>query len=207
MNTAEIDAILSFHSSTRPHYIGTFPVDLSPNCVLPRPSICIVNSDTSKSPGKHWLCFFLPDDALKSVEFFDSFGRKPKKYFFERFIAKNTKICVYNPHVIQNFNSFSCGMFVCLFALYRSLGFSMQSFCDLFVVNTETNEKIVRDLFQFHFGSLRHQRSHPLPSPSTIGYPCSLNQGVAKSLKWDVKLVGSRKAVKMRPMKGETRIL
>lgn len=207
MNTAEIDAILSMHPSTRPHYIGTFPLDLSPNCVLPRPSICIVNSDSSQYPGTHWLCFFLPDDNFKTVEFFDSFGRKPKNYFFERFIAKNSDVCVYNPYVIQNFNSLSCGMFVCLFALYRSLGFSMQSFRGLFKVNKIKNEKIVRDLFQFHFGRLRLHHYHPLPSPSTFGYPCSLNQGVGRTLKWDVKLVDSRKGMKMKSMKGKNIIL
>lgn len=207
MNTAQIDAILSLHPSTRPHYIGTFPKDLSPNCILPRPSFCIVNSDSSNFTGKHWLCFFLPDDNFQTVEFFDSFGREPNNYFYERFIEKNSTVCLYNPYVLQNLNSFSCGMFVCLFALYRCLGFSMHTFCKLFEVNTVQNEKKVKQLFQFHFGSLNLHHHHPVPSPSSFGYPCSLNQGVRKILRWDVKLVNSKKGKGTRLMKDKTRTL
>lgn len=37
---------------------------------------CIINTDRSSGPGKHWVCVFVDTDA-KSVEYFDSAGDPP----------------------------------------------------------------------------------------------------------------------------------
>ena len=173
MNTIDIYRALAGHPITRLHFAGTFAADRLPRCVLPRPSICVANSDISSQPGTHWLGFYIPDDAEHTIEYFDSYGFKPTNKFFTRFLGRHSQLCVYNQKILQNLNSTSCGHFVRLFLLYRCMGFSIRSFVKLFSKDLAKNERIVRRLFRFHFPHHLQSRSHLYVTPADYGYPCS----------------------------------
>lgn len=86
------------------------------NCV-PRslenfPSVYILNEDNSFSPGSHWVVLFKPSKNSIS-EYFDSFGRKPRKELVE-----NTNF-IFNNIPIQNIFSSLCGHYCLLFIWYR----------------------------------------------------------------------------------------
>lgn len=178
MNTLDIYRSLSSHPLTKIHFSGVFASDRLPRCTLPRPSICIANADVSSLPGSHWLGFFIPDDAEQSVEYFDSYGLRPINKFFVRFLMRHSRLCVYNNRVLQSLNSDTCGKFVCLFLLYRCMGFSIRSFLKLFTKDLIQNERIVRRLFRFHFPAQQRSHTQLYATPADYGYPCSsLQQG------------------------------
>lgn len=173
MNTLDIYRVLASHPVTKVHFTGVFAADRLPRCTLPRPSICVANSDASSQGGTHWLAFYIPDDREHTAEYFDSFGLKPINKFFTRFLTRHSRLCVYNNRVLQSLNSASCGKFVCLYLLYRCMGFSILSFLKLFTKNLVKNERVVRRLFRFHFPPQPRSNSVLYPTPADYGYPCS----------------------------------
>lgn len=95
-----------------PHFIGVFMLDQLPR--YPRRfETAIVNLDSSKGRGTHWVAYAKKNDT---VYYFDSFGNlKPPKqllrYFesirsIEESIKKDIK---YNYDSVQNFNTVICG--------------------------------------------------------------------------------------------------
>lgn len=156
MNTLEIDSLLCSHPVTRPFFRGTFPSDKLPRYLLPRPSILVVNSDKSGLPGEHWLGIVLPKStsSVQCCEYFDSFGMRPYVSYFDSFVRRNADVCVYNDVAVQSPQSDSCGKFVCIFLLYRCMGFSFKDIKDLFVNDERLNEALVCRLFAHHFSGL-----------------------------------------------------
>lgn len=173
MDSTEIYNVLALHPATRLHYIGTFPLDKLPKCLLPRPSICVANTDPAGEPGEHWVGFYFSDDVGKSVDFFDSYGLSPQKDEFFKFMDRNSDVCVFNNKQLQDFQSSSCGKFVCLFLLYRCLGFSMSTFQNMFSHNLKTNEKLVQEMYEFHFFASMSRKNLLYVPPADFGYPCS----------------------------------
>lgn len=112
-------------------YLGVYPFDyfssgLLTTCVngdattagattIPISAFCIVNTDPSTMPGKHWVAFFMASQA--ELEFFDSFGKSPEFY---KFPIQGLKIR-YAVHRLQSFTSRVCGHYALVFLFYRLL--------------------------------------------------------------------------------------
>lgn len=169
MNTLEISKLLSTHPVTAKVYVGTFPSDMMPRCILKRPAICVANSDPHNLGGQHWLGFYLSDVCDDVVDYFDSYGNKPSDPTFISFLQRNGDVCVYNNKLMQDFTTDSCGMFVCLFLLFRCLGYSHEHFQRLFTRNLKSNEIIVSQLFTESFRNTVHISHLPLIPSSTEG--------------------------------------
>jgi hypothetical protein len=153
MDTNQINSVLCSHAITSPIFRGTFPSDLLPRYLLPRPSILVANSDTSDKEGEHSVAFVLPTSNNSVVEFFDSFGLKPQVRSFQSFMKRNGTICVSNTHHLQHVLSDTCGLYVCVYVLYRCMGYSLMQFQAMFGKDLIDNDNLVRDLFRLHFTS------------------------------------------------------
>ena len=101
------------------NFRGVFMRDTLPH--IPYPKECgIVNLNTSREPGSHWVCYFKDDEKNTGI-YFDSFGQitpieiqkylKTKKEFdMEKAVIQR------NTDIVQHVNTHVCGH-LCLFVL------------------------------------------------------------------------------------------
>lgn len=141
MNTREIEKIMSDSKN----FAGVFPRDFLININMKPTSGIIVNTDSSKEKGEHWIAIFIGQDC--KGEYFDPFGIPPLHEDFQKFLNKNCKNgWTYNSFTVQHQNSTSCGKF-CIFYLKNK--FKGETFIDIiskFSVNLKINEKLVNGI-------------------------------------------------------------
>lgn len=75
----------------------------------------IINLDTLKGPGTHWVAYRKIGD---SILYFDSFGSLKPPIELVRYFGLKCKI-VYNPEAYQTYNTVNCGH-LCLEFLYKN---------------------------------------------------------------------------------------
>lgn len=73
--TSELNALGKHYFGTKYH--GTYPSDMIPTLSVKQP-YAIINVDTSKQTGSHWVGVYR-DAVKRKYLVFDSFGRKTKK--------------------------------------------------------------------------------------------------------------------------------
>lgn len=81
---------------------------------------CIVNTDPSTKPGKHWVAFYLGPHG--KLEFFDSYGRPPTHFNFP--LASNlldSSRFEYNTLALQADTTSVCGQYCLVFLFLRCL--------------------------------------------------------------------------------------
>ena len=103
LHTDELEKALKHY----PNFHGVFAVDQLPT--IPKPGLYIGNTDPSYEDGEHWVVFYICHDG--TIEFFDSFGRKPK----ERWQGEWR----YNTRMVQYPLSDACGYHVLSYAYLR----------------------------------------------------------------------------------------
>ena len=121
---------------------GVLPSDqLMSVDITKRPCLIVSNTEPSWKAGRHWTCFYVPENACMPIEFFDSLGHSPYQYSesFVRFLAKHGQKYVYSSIRLQAPNSNTCGEYVLFFAAHRSRG---KSFVD--IVNSAHSDRIVK---------------------------------------------------------------
>ena len=112
---------------------GVFMRDTLPH--TPYPKECgIVNLNTSRESGSHWVCYFKDDDQKNTRIYFDSFGQvtpmEIQRYLKTREEYGMKKAVIQrNTDIVQHINTHVCGH-LCLFVL-RSLTREHQSFQDV----------------------------------------------------------------------------
>ena len=128
-----------------PNFKGIFARDeLRPREHSP----CIINLDSLKNVGTHWVCCVpgrfasLASPGDRALWYFDSFGLGFPKEF------KSPKPVIWNSSQYQNINSVLCGYY-CLYFLHQwSLG---KDFYDILkplsLVDTSQNEKFIKEYF------------------------------------------------------------
>lgn len=131
-------------------YLGCFSSDNYPKS-LEKFEFFIVNKDSSKEKGSHWMIVFLSE---KEIEFFDSCGTTEE--FVKNFLNFNKPfVCVFNKTQLQPLNSDTCGQF-CIYFAFKRLSNRDQSFSNVlnksFSLNLEkNNENVIKfctNLFQ-----------------------------------------------------------
>lgn len=130
MNTLEIYKALSSQKCTKKIFRGVFALDKIPLKIMPRPSLLIINTDKSNKPGQHWIAIHIPSRGY--AEYFDSYGRPPMQNEFKTFLKRNTKKYRYNRIQLQSPTSDYCGMYACMFLLYKCCGKSLLNFTNNF---------------------------------------------------------------------------
>lgn len=126
---------------------GVFPADeLTSQNVIDYPCGYIANTDPSHKPGTHWVCFFF--DKNKKGEFFCSYGKPPKDYKFETWLANNSKTWTFNETRLQGALSSVCGQFCIFYLLHR---FRDTTIDGLFSKDFDLNDKWVNDFIAERF--------------------------------------------------------
>ena len=91
MDNHQLMSIIRQETCLKRRIIGVYPRDRLPKLVKnPRvPFGLIVNTDTSKGPGEHWVAIWV--DSEGHAVFFDSFGEPPLFYGLEidKFLTRN----------------------------------------------------------------------------------------------------------------------
>ena len=111
-------------------------------------SPCIINLDSLKNAGTHWVCCVPGDRALElrsrgeALWYFDSFGMGFPQEF------KSSKPVIWNSSQYQNINSVLCGYY-CLYFLHQWA--QGKDFYDILqplsLVDTAQNEKFIKEYF------------------------------------------------------------
>jgi hypothetical protein len=120
-------------------FIGVFARDQIPT-YLKYPCSFVVNTDTSKMDGQHWLSFFY--DKNGTATFFDSFGQSPCFYGFEDYLNKSAIQWVHNDRPVQNILTSTCGYYSIYFILLMSRGFNVNEILEFF----DKDNLLVNDL-------------------------------------------------------------
>lgn len=154
MNGHVIHGILSRDPYTSGIYQGFSTPDLP---IKPKtfPALFILNTDSSKGPGKHWCVAFFPDE--KTCEFFDPLGFSPADYKFDKPLFNVCDVIHFNgPRAIVQYPlSSTCGHHCLFYALNRARGLSSSDILSLYSEkNLRHNDfmvyKFVIDNFGFH---------------------------------------------------------
>ena len=138
---------------------GVYPIDKLPKIPF-KPAALIINLDTSKQPGSHWVCLYF--DKKAGCEYFDSYGRTPSKKLINYMRKYATKI-KYSKKCVQQLLTATCGQYCVYYLTWRCRGVYMKDilkslnkeYADefvtgfingLFKVNTEiTDERFLQE--------------------------------------------------------------
>ena len=145
MNTFELVDLLKKDKVVRKSFCGVVPIDLLPIHQVRRNCSFIINTDISSEPGEHWFALYVPKNS--PVEYFDSYGRKPQNQKIFDFINANGRRFKYNKIVIQGGKSKNCGLYSLFFIYYRTKGFTLKEFQNLFTSNYKNNDNIIENLY------------------------------------------------------------
>ena len=146
MNTEELLGSINSDDVVRGTFGGVLPRDKLPKKLIGGfPRTYIVNTDTSREPGKHWVAFYLENEHYG--EFFDSYGNAPGHLAreFETFLQRRVERYSYNDKKLQGDYSTVCGQF-CLFYLHhRCRGYDMREITRMFRKDPEINDILVNE--------------------------------------------------------------
>jgi len=109
----------------------------------------IVNTDPEDQPGSHWVAIHRFNGNL---EVFDSYGANLVELgkYFEELSKHNVKE---NCQTFQSIYSYRCGEFCLFFLFYRTSGVSYEKILQLFKVNKNLNDRMVKQLYESKFMS------------------------------------------------------
>ena len=139
MNSKELEEAMLKDKYIRKIFLGVFPLDKIPK-EIPSPSIFIVNQDPSNKKGSHWIVLHFINE--KTVEHFDSLGKKPLSSINNLLLQKNMTY-KYNNRRLQNFKSNTCGLYCLFYSYYSCRGFSFSSILAAFGKDLDKNDKNV----------------------------------------------------------------
>jgi hypothetical protein len=115
MRTDQLRTAAFLHRRLGPQFGGVFASNKLPK--IANKNAYIVNLDPASKPGSHWVAIYF-DKTKASVDYFDSYGLKPKSVHIIRFLKRNAMFKHYNEHVYQSPCSVVCGQY-CLYFLYH----------------------------------------------------------------------------------------
>lgn len=127
-----------------PTFGGILPRDKLPKKKIRTfPISFIVNTDTSREPGKHWVAFYLENPHYG--DFFDSYGYRPEHLApeFETFLSRNVEHWNHNERKVQGDFSTTCGQFCLYFLHHRCRGYDARQIIDTFSKDPEVNDDTV----------------------------------------------------------------
>ena len=140
---------------------GVFPSDMLPKFRL-KSGTYIFNLGASDTPGFHWIAIRFNKDSSTGF-YFDSYGFYPFVPNILKFIQKNCITWKYNTRQLQSQHSTVCGHYVCVFALYTSMGYTPQEFINM--MTTSDSDIKVENLFKLHFGEMCNTRGGHICRP------------------------------------------
>jgi len=95
----------------------------------------VLNLDDHTQRGSHWVSFFI-DNTLKTLEYYDSAGRRPNKnikYFINKvynFLKKNDNYKIKYNNKKHQFKNSECGVYAIHFLIKRMIGVTFENICN-----------------------------------------------------------------------------
>ena len=170
MNTSQLQCCIDCDPLLRRHILGVYAADKLPNIFPFYPCGFIANTDEHKSPGRHWIAFYLPKQGR--VECFDSYGQSPELYnsWISSWLQKHFTYVIWNTSPIQSDFSNVCGLYSLYFLRERLIGQTLRDVVETFhPTNLRHNDIFIFNLFQRLFPHCVHKK-------------CLLNQGCTKRM-------------------------
>ena len=142
MNTLQIENILKKDRYVSPLFRGVYAKDSLPPF---KPGAYVVNTDSSKQPGSHWVAVFATHEE---EEYFDSYGGPPLS-LLKRWVKG--KRMTSNPVPLQSPLSAVCGQY-CIYYLYnRARGVDISSILLDFGSDVDYNDQLVFDFVESRY--------------------------------------------------------
>lgn len=146
MNTNQITKLLKSKDIIRPYFKGVFAIDTIPKKIDTLPTSIVINLDTSKKPGSHWVVVYLSEYGKN--EYFDSYGFKPIHYRILKLLGDNY---LYNASQLQSFITTVCGQY-CIFYIWKKCNnWSMEKIINFFSNNCFQNDYLVNEIIETYF--------------------------------------------------------
>jgi hypothetical protein len=155
MNGGVIQYILGNNPYTAKFFKGFCTYDLPLPKNFSKPAIFILNTDRWYGDGEHWCVVNFVSDNV--CEFFDSYGKPPCYYNFDKILYPHVKNIVYNKFRVQGLKP-TCGHHCLFFILFRYYGYSSsfilkKVFRHKTLADLERNDSIVYDYIKNNFGA------------------------------------------------------
>ena len=113
-----------------------------------RPSLFIVNQDTSDKSGSHCIVVFLSGEG-DFAEYFDQLGKEPDTDF-KNYLTLQSKGYIFNTQKCQNYLSNLCGHYCFFYCYFRARGCSMGTILNMFdKQNLFYNDQLVFRFYQY----------------------------------------------------------
>lgn len=145
MNTSEIDYLMRKDNICKEFFTGVFPSDKISKLRVQQPFACIVNTDPSTKPGRHWCSIFIDRHGIG--EFFDSYGKHPAYYgnSFVDFLNRHSKRWTYNETGLQGPFTATCGQYCVFYLLHRCKGIPLSEIIRTFTKDKALNDEMVNE--------------------------------------------------------------
>ena len=147
MDTIDLKIIISSDYKLSKTFGGVFAYDRLPSVVRTFPSSYIVNTDSAKKKGRHWIALYF--ESSKLCDIFDSYGLTPFGRIYS-FASDNSETVHYNNLFLQDPSSKLCGLYCLYFLYYRSRGYSLENIINSSFVeySWKENDVHVRDIIR-----------------------------------------------------------
>lgn len=147
LTTEQLNLLALVDPILNQHFLGTFAIDkIPPPRLVKAKTGMIINYDSHKSPGSHWVAIWVKSDG--NVEFFDSFGLPPIKTSLKQYLYSISNNITYNQNKLQSFSANTCGLWCVLFLISRVRNVSLQSFVSAFEQESEQNDETLLQLIK-----------------------------------------------------------
>ncbi len=143
MNNLQLQCAIESSAVSRRFNIGVYAADQLPYRVMDYPQGFIINNQTSRQMGKHWIAIWL--DSPNYGDFFDSFGKRPNHYGkqFQDFLQRNVEHYQYNNRVFQSDDSVTCGLYALYYIMLKARGYSLKRIQNSLTSNTMLNDNLM----------------------------------------------------------------
>lgn len=96
-------------------------------------AMCVLNTDVSSGPGKHWICTCIDMSTdSPTIEYFDSGGRPPPKPLYKKLLSLSVehKVKILMSSVVHQRKNTECGVYCLYFLDSRLRGRDFSFFTD-----------------------------------------------------------------------------
>lgn len=151
MNNVRISAAIRSDTRAKKIFLGTFPCDRIP-APDRRPACAVINTDTHRGKGRHWVAIFLPTSPDKQASYFDSFGEVPGPQVLS-YLSKHAPTGFqHTEHRIQGVLASTCGLYCIYFCIMMGRGQSMQTILNRFHPSEAAmNDTVITRFLNKHF--------------------------------------------------------
>lgn len=139
MDNWQITKLALSNEITRRKFRGVFSRDTLPR--TRQAGFYVVNLDTQKQPGSHWVAIEIGQSGEKN-KYFDSYGGRPKYGSLRKFLGRGH---VHSRRRVQHPLSTTCGQWCLYFMLRRNRGWALEAITKPFENNIKRGETLVND--------------------------------------------------------------